>query len=152
MPSRDVSTHAVPAASAAPGLTIGKVARQAGVNVETIRYYERRGLLPKPPRTPSGYRLYPPESVARLRFIKGAQALGFSLGEIQELLALRVDSETTCAEVRKRGEAKLAQIQEKIQALQRIQEALGRLVNACEQGGPTGECPIIEALEHQRLV
>jgi MerR family mercuric resistance operon transcriptional regulator len=129
------------------GLTIGKIARRANVNVETIRFYERRGLLKAPPRTPSGYRLYPPDTVTRLRFIKRAQELGFSLDEIRELLALRVDSTTTCAEVQRRTEDKLKQIEEKIRSLQQIQQALTTLVAACEVGGPMGECPILEALD-----
>ena len=86
----------------------------ANVNLATIRYYERRGLIPEPPRRPSGYRVYSEASVARIQFIKSAQDLGFSLKEIKELLALRVDPNTTCADVKRQGEAKLAQIAEKI--------------------------------------
>lgn len=127
-------------------LTIGKVARQAGVNVETVRYYERRGLLPEPPRTPSGYRQYDEESVRRVRFIKEAQALGFTLDEIGELLALRVDADTTCQQVRRRAEAKVSQIQAKIAALRQMQAVLEEMIEACAQGGPTGECPILETL------
>ncbi len=132
-----------------PGLTIGKVAAQAGVHVETVRYYERVGLLPPPPRTDSGYRLYQPESVVRLRFIKEAQGLGFTLDEIRELLALRVDAQTSCQEVRRRAERKVAEMEEKIRSLQKMRDALARLIAACEQGGPDGECPILEALESQ---
>lgn len=130
-------------------LTIGKLARAAGVNVETIRYYERRGLLPEPPRTPSGYRQYDAESVRRVRFIKEAQALGFTLEEVGELLALRVDAETTCETVRRRAERKVAQIQEKIQALHQLQMVLEEMIAACAQGGPTGECPILETLNRR---
>lgn len=78
------------------GLTIGRLAREAGVNSETIRFYERRGLIPKPPRPATGYRRYPPETVRRVRFIRHAKELGFSLKEILELLSLRLDPETTC--------------------------------------------------------
>ncbi|RME58569.1 MAG: Hg(II)-responsive transcriptional regulator [Caldilineae bacterium] len=131
------------------GLTIGKLAQAAGVNVETIRYYERRGLLPEPPRTPSGYRQYDAESVRRVRFIKEAQALGFTLEEVGELLALRVDAETTCETVRRRAERKVAQIQEKIQALHQLQTVLEEMIDACAQGGPTGECPILETLNRR---
>lgn len=74
-------------------LTIGRLAQEAGINLETVRYYERRGLLPKPPRTASGYRMFPPEAARRLRFIKLAQDLGFSLREVRELLALRTSPE-----------------------------------------------------------
>src|SRR5947207_4045264 len=100
-------------------LTIGQVARSAGVGVETVRFYERQGLLEEPARRESGYRQYPDDVVARLRFIKRAKELGFSLKEIKELLALRVDPDTTCAEVRSKAAAKIADIKEKIQALQR---------------------------------
>src|SRR5712692_7713612 len=92
-------------------LTIGRLAKQAGINLETVRYYERRGLLPKPPRTASGYRLFPADAALRLRFIRRAQELGFSLKEIRDLLALRVSPRTTSAEIRKRTEAKIADIE-----------------------------------------
>ncbi|MBI3958597.1 MAG: MerR family DNA-binding protein [Chloroflexi bacterium] len=128
-------------------LTIGRVAKQADVHIETIRYYEHRGLLPEPPRTESGYRLYDGESVTRLRFIKEAQALGFSLEEIQGLLALRVDKETSCVEVRSRAERKAADIEAKIRSLQAMRDALQEMIAACERGGPTGECPFLETLE-----
>jgi MerR family mercuric resistance operon transcriptional regulator len=127
-------------------LTIGQLAKEAQVNVETVRYYERRGLLPEPPRRESGYRLYFPNDVARLRFIKHAKELGFSLREILELLALRVDANTTCGDVKKRAEAKIADIEEKIQALQEIKQALTTLAALCSGSGPTSECPILEAL------
>lgn len=127
--------------------TIGRAAKAAGVRIETIRYYERRGLLPDPPRTEAGYRLYDTESVTRLRFIKEAQALGFTLEEIQGLLALRVDSETSCADVRRRAEDKAADIEAKIRSLQQMRAALQEMIAACAQGGPSGECPLLETLE-----
>jgi MerR family mercuric resistance operon transcriptional regulator len=130
-------------------LTIGQVARQAGVGVETVRFYERQGLLHEPPRRESGYRQYPEDVVARLRFIKRAKELGFSLKEIKELLALRVDPETTCREVKAQAEAKIADIEGKIQTLQRMKKALKKLTAACSGRGPTSECPILEALEPQ---
>ena len=132
-------------------LTIGQLARCAGVNLETIRYYERRGLLPEPPRRASSYRAYPQESLARLRFIKSAQALGFTLKEINHLLSLRLHADTSCEQVRKQAEQKLAEVAQKIQALQELQQALMTLTAACAQGGPQGECPILEALEEQFL-
>ncbi|MDP6106829.1 MAG: heavy metal-responsive transcriptional regulator [Candidatus Brocadiia bacterium] len=94
-------------------LTIGKVARQSGVGVETVRFYEREGLIEQPPRRPSGYRQYPQEAVLRLCFIRRAKQLGFSLREIKELLALRVGGSTSCSEVRQRAEAKIAVVEEK---------------------------------------
>lgn len=128
-------------------LTIGRVAKQADIHIETIRYYERRGLLPDPPRTEGGYRQYDAESVTRLRFIKEAQALGFTLEEIQGLLALRVDKETSCEDVRRRAEHKVADIEAKISALQAMHDALQEMIAACAQGGPSGECPLLETLE-----
>ena len=105
-------------------MTIGQVARSAGVGVETVRFYERQGLLEEPARKESGYRQYEEEVVARLRFIKRAKELGFSLKEIKELLALRVDPTTTCAEVRSKAAAKIADVEQKIEALQRIKKKL----------------------------
>ena len=128
-------------------LTIGQLAKKAGVNVETIRYYERRRLIPEPPRRESGYRQYTADFVVRIQFIKRAQELGFSLNEISELLALRIDSETSCSEVRKHAEAKIANIEGKIQSLQSVKRALVELVQVCNENGTTGECPILEALE-----
>ncbi len=128
-------------------LTIGRIAKQADVHIETIRYYERRGLLPEPPRTEAGYRQYDAESVTRLRFIKEAQALGFTLDEIQGLLALRVDKETSCEDVRRRAERKAIDIEAKIDALQTMHAALQEMIAACERGGPRGECPLLETLE-----
>ncbi len=131
------------------GLTTGKLARAVDVNVETLRYYERRGLLPEPPRRGSGYRAYPPESVGRLRFIKGAQALGFTLEEIQELLELRVDQNASSGEVRRRSQEKVAQIDEKIRALREMRDALSHLIEQCSGEGPMSDCPILEAMEMQ---
>src|SRR5260370_19574873 len=99
-------------------LTIGRLAKQAGVNVETVRFYERRGLLPKPPRTASGYRLFPPDAARRLRFIRRTQELGFSLTEIGELLSLRVSRRTTSAGIRSRPQANLSDIEAKIRSLE----------------------------------
>jgi len=128
-------------------VTIGQLARKARVHVETVRYYERRGLLPEPPRRWSGYRQYSQDDVMRLQFIKRAQKLGFSLKEIAELLSLRVDPETSCDDVKKRTEAKLADIEAKIHALERMRKALKKLVASCGGRGPTSACPILEALE-----
>lgn len=129
-------------------MTIGELARAAGVGVETIRFYERKGLLAEPPRTASGYRQYPLEAVERLRFIRRAQGLGFTLEEISELLALRVDEVAACGRVEAQARAKLESVGEKITELTRIEGALERLVAACQARKPTGECPILEELEH----
>lgn len=128
-------------------LTIGKLAKRAEVNVETVRYYERRGLIPRPPQRNSGYRQYPQDIVARIQFIKRAKELGFSLKEISELLSLRVDPNTTCGDVKRRAETKITDIEEKIRVLQRIKKALTRLIVLCSGEGPTSECPIMEVLD-----
>lgn len=128
-------------------LTIGRLATEAGINLETVRYYEREGLMPKPPRTPSGYRLFPPDAAQRLRFIKRAQEIGFSLKEIRELLALRVSPRTSSAEIRKRAKAKIKDVEGKIKSLESMRQSLRKLTNACDGCGPISECPIIESLE-----
>jgi MerR family copper efflux transcriptional regulator len=136
-------------------LTIGQVARMAGVRVDTIRYYERRGLLPAPERRPTlhgpGYRRYDPGVVRRIRFIRQAQRLGFSLQEIAELLALRVDPWADRREVRRRVAAKVADLEARIRALEAMRQALRALMARCEGSGPVCECPILEALEGEAL-
>lgn len=129
------------------GLTTGQVARSAQVNVETVRYYERRGLLPEPTRRPSGYRNYSPDTVRRIRFIRHAQQLGFSLQEVSELLQLRVDPETSCGEVKQRAETKSAEIERRIEDLRHMQQALVTLADTCSGEGPINACPILDALE-----
>src|SRR6266568_4724436 len=128
-------------------LTISQVATAADVNVQTIRYYERRGLVPTPRRTPSGYRQYAEDAVARLRFIKHAQELGFSLQEIQELLALRVRHGAACDAVERKTRNKIDVVQQRICDLQRMKHTLERLAAACAVRRPTAECPILEVLE-----
>ncbi|HDP33966.1 MAG TPA: MerR family transcriptional regulator [Candidatus Hydrogenedentes bacterium] len=130
-------------------LTIGKVARLAGVGVETVRFYEREGLIDKPPRKTSGYRQYPEDTVLRLRFIRHAKELGFTLREIRELLGLQSDGERACDEVRSLAEAKIANIEEKVAMLERIREVLGELVIACKSNKKTGLCPILRAIESE---
>ena len=130
-------------------LTIGHLARNAGINLETVRYYERVGLLPKAPRSASGYRLFPADATRRLRFIRRAQELGFSLKEIRELLALRVSPRTTNAEIRKRTEAKIADIDGKIRSLESISKTLRKLTKSCAGCGPASECPILESLDRE---
>jgi MerR family transcriptional regulator, copper efflux regulator len=128
-------------------VTIGELARRAGVNVQTVRYYERRGLLPEPLRTPSGYRTYTDATLDRLRFIKRAQELGFTLSEIEELLVLRLDPRTTAAQIKARANAKIEDVDRRIQDLQRLRHALTHLAGRCRGGrGPVGECPLLEAM------
>ena len=128
-------------------MTIGKVARDAEVGVETVRFYEREGLLRKPDRKPSGYRQYDVETIDRLRFIKRAKWLGFSLQEIKGLLGLRLDPSATRADIRDRAEAKMADIDARIKELKRMKKALLKLTKACDGHGSVEGCPIIEALE-----
>jgi Cu(I)-responsive transcriptional regulator len=131
------------------GLTIGRVARQAGLAIDTVRYYEREGLLEKAPRTRAGYRQYSASAVARLRFIRQAKELGFSLREIRELLALRVDARKTCRDVKRRALQKISDVERRIAQLERMRRALAALAAQCTGDGPTSTCPILEALEHE---
>lgn len=130
------------------GFSISELARHAGVGVETIRFYERRGLLPEPPRSASGYRVFPADAIRRVKFIRRAQGLGFSLAEVAELLDLRVTPGTTCAAVRERTRRKIVEIDCKLTDLQRMRTVLERLEAACDTAADIGECPILEALEH----
>jgi Hg(II)-responsive transcriptional regulator len=131
-------------------LTIGQLAKQAHVNLETIRYYERRGLIPEPVRSQSGYRQYSTEDLQRTRFIKRAQALGFSLKEITELLSLRVEPGMTCKEVKTRVQAKIADVEKRISDLEHMRAALLRLSKRCTGLGPVSKCPILEELNIQK--
>ena len=128
---------------------ISQTAKEAGVNTQTLRYYERRGLLPRPPRRGSGYREYPDDAVRIVRFIKRAQELGFSLDEIEELVQLRGVRRGERQRVRSIAEKKIAQIDEKIAHLQAMREALATLVESCHHGG-AAECPIIDALNEDK--
>ncbi len=130
-------------------LTIGHLAKQSGVNLETVRYYERRGLLPRPPRSATGYRLFPAEAARRLKFIRRAQELGFSLTEIRELLSLRMSRTTTSAAIRARAEAKIADIEAKIRSLESMKKTLRRLTRVCDGCAPVAECPILESLDRE---
>lgn len=126
-------------------MTIRKAAEAAGVGVETIRYYERQGLIQQPPRG-TGYRQYTDEAVDRVRFIKRAQALGFTLPEIYELLELTQRPGTTPADIRERAEEKLRTVSAKIQGLQAIQSTLQHLTAACKECQTLDRCPILESL------
>jgi len=128
-------------------LTIGQLAKEAEVGVETVRYYERRGLLEEPARRASGYRQYDEEVVQRLRFIRRAKELGFTLNETKELLTLRLDPSMTCAEVKQRAEAKIADVEGRIRTLQGMKRALVQVTRSCSGSGPTSACPILGAME-----
>lgn len=126
-------------------MTIGRLADAAGVNVETVRFYERSELLERPKGPASGYRTYEPAAVERIRFIRHAQELGFTLAEIRELLALRVDPRSSCAEVKARAVAKIGDVERKIESLRRMRTALVSISEECSGEGPTSACPILDA-------
>lgn len=130
-------------------ISIGPLARSAGVGVDTVRYYEREGLLPPPRRTASGYRSYTHETVARLHFIRRARDLGFSLDDIRDLLALSSDRDHGVRGVRQRAEARLADVERRLRELRRVQRGLKQLIDACPGHGPLDTCPIPAALGDQ---
>lgn len=127
-------------------LTIGELARTVGVAAETLRYYERRGLVAPSRRSASGYRLYDGEARERLRFIRRAQALGFSLDEVAELLAISDNPEADAGEVKALTERRMADIEARLQDLERLRDGLRALAERCPGHGPTEECPILGAL------
>lgn len=134
------------------GMTRGEVAEKADVNPETLRYYERKELIPPPPRSDGGFRLYDDSYVDRLRFIKRAKDLGFTLAEIKGLLELRVGEDATCRDVKSQAERKLEEVESKIRDLKQIREALSTLAETCQGGsGPTGDCPILDALSGEAV-
>ena len=130
-------------------MTIGQVAKLAGVGVETIRFYEREGLLNKPKRKESGYRMFGPEVVNRIRFIKSVKELGFSLKEIRELLFLRVDGRATGAEVKRRVDSKIDQIDHRIRDLKKVRNALAQLSRSVGKRS-LGECQLLDVLEKSK--
>jgi Hg(II)-responsive transcriptional regulator len=127
-------------------LTIGKVAKRAGVGIETIRFYERQALIDPPPRSAAGYRQYPASTVQRLRFIRRAKELGFSLKEIKELLTLQSDPQATCDDIKQRAEKKLNDIDLRIHDLESMRNALRILLSACSSNATSAECPIMQAI------
>ncbi len=134
------------------GITRGDLAQQCGVNPETIRYYERNHLLPLPPRSASGYRLFTEIDAQRIRFIKRAQSVGFSLDEIRVLLDLKIDPDGTSGQVRALAHEKVLEIEDKIRALQAVRDTLVNVIQACPGGNaPTSDCPILDCLEHEGL-
>ena len=128
-------------------MKISELATKAGVGVETVRFYERKGLVKRPHRPRSGFRDYDDEAQQRIRFIRGAQELGFSLGEIEDLLALRHDPRRNCSEVRAHAEAKISDIDKKLATLRKMRGVLVDLASHCPGEGPTSDCPILAALD-----
>lgn len=127
-------------------MTIGQLAHEAGINPESIRFYEAQSLVSEPPRSQAGYRMYPLSAVLRLRFIKRAQELGFSLKEIKELLSLAEDRTTDCADVRELAQTKVSEISEKIQTLEAMKRALTALAETCPGTGPAAKCSILDSM------
>ena len=126
-------------------LTIGALSKRTGANIETIRYYARIGILPKPPRSTGGQRLYTNEHRQRLVFIRRARELGFSLDEVRALLQLTGGRRNACATVKSITEKHIADIRQRVRELNRLEHALSSMVNQC-RGGDTSDCPILEAL------
>ncbi len=127
--------------------TTSQLAVKGGVISETIRYYERKGLLPPPARTVGGYRQYTEDDLKRLTFIKMAKEHGFTLKEIKELLELRVSAQSTCNEVREMAQTKINVVEEKIRELKQIRKALKHLMVNCHIQSPTDECPILDTFD-----
>ena len=132
-------------------MTIGQLAGQAGVNVQTVRYYERRALLDEPPRTRGGYRMYCREDLLRLRFIQRAKQLGFTLTEVRELLDLRVDPRRKAEDVRRRAQEKIVDVAARIRDLERVRAALRQIVAGCSAHGAPADCALIHAIETEPL-
>lgn len=128
-------------------LSIGQVARRTQVTVETVRFYEKQGLIVAPQRSDAGYRQYPEETVKRVRFIQHAKEVGFTLKDIAELLALRQEPRTSCADIKLRATQKIEEVDRKIQDLKRIRDALARMILTCSGSGAVSQCPILEELE-----
>jgi Hg(II)-responsive transcriptional regulator len=124
----------------------GELAAEAGVNVQTVRYYERRGLLQVPPRSPSGYRSYPRQAVEVIRFVKRSQELGFTLDEVRELLHLAEGGPAACRPARELAQRRISDLERRITELQRMKNSLGQLVDTCELPRSDRRCPLIPDL------
>jgi len=132
-------------------LNIGQVAKQTGVTVETVRFYEKQGLIDAPLRSESGYRQYPQDTVKRVQFIQNAKKVGFTLKDIGELLALRQEPGTSCTDIKLRATQKIEEVDQKILDLNRIRTALGRMIMKCSGRGSLSECPILEELDEDEM-
>lgn len=130
-----------------PRMTIGQTAEIIGINVQTIRFYEREGLLPRVPRSSSGYRQFDADLIKRIQFIRHAQEVGFSLREISELLSLRAAPDGSCSDVQGYAEEKIARLEGRMRKLESMKRTLEKLVTLCESGLPASACPILEALD-----
>ena len=128
-------------------LTIGKVAKRAGVNIQTVLYYERIGLIKHRGRRESGYRIYSPDGITRIQFIKHSQELGFTLKEVSNLLKLKVSHRSHCGDVKKRAEAKISDVRSKVKKLKAIERVLSGLIKTCQIEEKTNDCPILQSLD-----
>ena len=128
-------------------LRIGEVAKISGVSVETVRFYERERLIPKPTRSSSGYRQYPKTAIKQVQFIQHAKVLGFSLKDIGELISLKTTPGTTCQTIRTKAQTKIDEIKLKIVALEKMKEALLPLIEKCPSTSPVSECPILRVVD-----
>ncbi|GJM25619.1 MAG: heavy metal-dependent transcription regulator 2 [Phycisphaerae bacterium] len=131
-------------------MKIGELSKQSGAGIETIRFYERKGLLADPVRSPTGYRQYEASVVARLQFIRRAKELGFTLAEIKEILALWFDANTRCEHVRQRAEQKIADIEEKVQSLHKMKRSLKKVISECESQDSVDDCPLMKGVGNAR--
>ena len=129
-----------------PGMKIGELARRCDVNIDTIRYYERQGLLPAPDRLASGYRHYEAPDISRLRFVRRAKGLGFALDEIKDLLALSDHRDHDMGELKSLAKEKLVDIDNRMMELSKIRDGLNTLIDACPGHGALATCPILNAL------
>ena len=128
-------------------LTRGQIAKNTGVGIETVRFYEQKGLIPKPKRSQAGYRQYEPETIKRVRFIIRAKELGFSLTEISELLSLKANTKSRCRHVKQVASDKIQEIEQKIKGLKKMKNVLNKLVANCQAKKLSTECPILDALD-----
>ena len=131
-------------------MMIGQLSKISGVGIETIRFYERRGLLLPANRKASGYRQYDMQAVARINFIKSAKELGFTLDDIKDLLSLRIDKASECLQIKIKAQNKLQETRRKMSELKKIESVLERLVDTCDERSPTSECPILDCLEGEK--
>ncbi|MCH7677989.1 heavy metal-responsive transcriptional regulator [candidate division KSB1 bacterium] len=131
-------------------MTRGELAKLCGVNIEALRYYEKRGLIDPPERSDAGYRLYTSEDAAKIRFIRNAQKLGFTLNEIMELLKLRVHKNENCGPVLQKAQKKLDEVERKIKGLKSMKKVLNQLIHQCEESALTSACPILASFETDR--
>lgn len=131
-------------------MTIGQVARQLNINVQTIRFYEREGLLPKLGRSSAGYRLFDSDVIRRIQFVKHAQEVGFSLSEISTLFSLRADPDGSCSMVREYASEKIAQLESQLANMAQMKQTLETMVARCKEGLAVADCPILDALSDTR--